>query len=204
MNRRKSQKKKLSKKLEKRINNGKLKKIIYAIVVFLFTLILSLVIAYFSLLPKFKIYPDTYFDPKDPLSVSFIFENEGALPIYNVDYQFFIRKALSNSYSIEYIFMKTDELPVSELSPGQSFSDFIVFPFKITDNQSSSTIKDADIDIVITYRSKFYFWKETISRRFTTKKEIDGNIKWIFAKPLNDIPPEGKRTVFIYSGKRKY
>lgn len=172
---------------------------------FFIGLLLTLIITYYSFQPKLKVFPDTYFNPEDPMSATFIFENDGSLSIYNVDYQFFVRKIiLFNNSSIQNIFMKTAELPVRELSPSQAFSDFVVFPFHTSDSQSNSSIKEADIDVELSYRPRFFFRKTTITRRFITKVDSDGNLKWINAKPLNDIPPKEKRAVFIYTGLRKY
>jgi len=176
-----------------------------AIVTFLIGLFITLIIAYFSFQPKLKVYPDTYFNEIDPTSASFIFENEGVLPISNISYQFYIRNiVLYGNGSVSNIFMKTDEPPLKKLSPGQSFSDFIIFPISVKGNKNNPPIQSGDIDIEITYRAKYLFKSETILRRFITKKTASNQLKWISAKPLDDLPPKGHRTVWIYTGKREY
>lgn len=176
-----------------------------ALLTFLIGLFITLFIAYFSFQPKLKVYPDTYFNEIDPTSASFIFENEGLLAISDISYQFYIRNiVLYGNGTVSQIFMKTDEPPLKTLSPGQSFSDFIIFPFTVKGNNTNPPIQSGDIDIEITYTAKYLFKKETIKRRFVTKKTASNNLKWISAKPLDDFPPKGNRTVIIYTGKREY
>ena len=172
---------------------------------FLIGLLITLVIAYYSFQPKIKVYPDTYFNEIDPTSASFIFENEGTLAISDISYQFYIRNiVLYGTGTVSQIFWRTNEPPLEKLLPGQSFTDFIVFPISVKGNKTNPQIQSGDIDVEITFTAKYLFKKETISRRFITKKTANGNLKWISAKSLDDVPPEGHRSIQIYTGKRKY
>jgi len=165
-------------------------------------LVITFILSYYSSLTKISISPNVYLDPSDPCSASFVFKNDSLFPIYNVDYQFYLRNIkVANTIGISSIFVKSDEPPLNVFKPSQSFSDFIAFPFKF---EASSRWLSADIDIEVIYKPKFWFWNKTVSIRFLGKKDINGDLKWIIAKPLDDLPPPDNRSVLIYTGKRKY
>lgn len=192
------------KQIPQKPKNFSLKKIFSSIYFWLGVcfFVVSSILSYYSSLPKIKITPDISLDPSDPSSTSFLFENESIFPVHKFEYQFYLRDIIINrDRRISSIFMKSKEPPLDNFNSSQSFSDFIVFPFDLgTDSRWLS----ADIDIEITYRPMFWPRNKTTSTRFIGKSDINGNLKWIVAKPLDDLPPLARRSVLIFSGKRKY
>ncbi len=44
---------------------------------------------------------------------------------------------------------------------------------------SSNYFVYGNIDIIIRYRPKFLFWEETVSQRFSSRKNIKGELEWL-------------------------
>jgi hypothetical protein len=141
----------------------------------IFSLILSIILAYYTFSPKLSIDSRESINPMDPFATPFTIKNESLLAIYSIEPSVFIRNIRSGTSEMSHssIFQIVPEIP--EIAPGEIATFFIPFPVKDVFSQITS----ADIEIIIMYRPTLLPFKLKIHKRFMTVKAQDNSLRWI-------------------------
>ncbi len=138
--------------------------------------ILALIVVIYSLIPKVSIIPTSPLNPQSSFSFLFAVKNEGLLPIDNVWFYCRIREAKrADGWTVvSDTLTRRAKVPVPILAAGEATSTFCEFPMK-----TATRIVYADIEVVTSYKPKYWPWDKETSLRFVTVKKSDGSIFWI-------------------------
>jgi hypothetical protein len=119
-------------------------------------------------------------DPRNPLSTQVILTNNGALPISNVVFDSFIKRALTDNSDVAYLIERNYELPTGILRPGEP---------KITKMAAffpSRNYRELDAALIANFTPEWApFWHRMRIFRFTFVPHADGTAQ------LQQIPAEG-------------
>ncbi|MDH4201963.1 MAG: hypothetical protein OEV87_03635 [Phycisphaerae bacterium] len=137
--------------------------------------------AWVTLNPRVFVYPDIALDPNNPANTSFVIQNQGYLPIYDVTF----------SCSMKYLTLPGDIHVIAEEPYDNSFSDpkqtakviapgklyTILLPIIFMENNK---IEESDIAIELTFRPiKWLPWQYETRHRFISIKGKDGQWHWV-------------------------
>ena len=117
---------------------------------------------------------EDYVNMSKPFPSTFVVYNEGRFSVYDVKFSCGIRHIIdaeSNS-GIGNIRTRNYSQPIPEIRSGERTTTKAWVPVNF------SNITSIDIDIEISYRPKFLFWRKTQRLRFVTEKEDDGQLLW--------------------------
>lgn len=140
-------------------------------------LALTAILAIPSFLPRVDIASSPSPDSKSPFFASFSATNNGLLGIYGVRLSCRLNEIFAaNKPRISDLGITTPHLATSRLDPADSFEFECPFTkvFKIEDPISS-----ADIDIIISFRPAFSFFKTARCAHFIAEPNETGTIRWI-------------------------
>lgn len=144
-------------------------------------LVLSIASAIYFFLPKIKIYPGESLNPSNPFKTPFIIENQTALSIYNIEFSCVLGRieAKESNQLIGNIGTKFTNDPIPILRGNESTTTFCA-SFK-----TLTPVTFADIDVTVKYKPKYFLKQKSLSMRFNTYPNRDGNLFW-FPKALSE------------------
>ncbi len=144
-------------------------------------LILSIIGTIYFFSPKIKIYPGEPLNPSNPFKTPFIIENQTILSIYNIEFSYVLRKieAKESNQLIKNIGTLFISDPIPLLRGNESTTTFCASPKMLT------PVTSADIEITVKYKPKFFPIQKSLSMRFNTYPNKNGNLFW-FPKALSE------------------
>ncbi len=131
-------------------------------------LLLSLFVSFITISSKISVRSDDPINCSDPFSTPFQIKNVGYTPVFNITFLCTIREVkFANRASIYNIDTRIDNPPIPKICSDEETTTF----FKCLPHKSSIT--SADIEIAVSYRPMWVFWKREKRFRFATISRED-------------------------------
>ena len=152
---------------------------------FLVGLIASVLGIYSFYVTRISISPGPALDQTDLFSTMFTVSNDGALPLYDVHTECRLNYVKGpNNFSIVGEGTTREEPSwAPKVDPSEKMTVRCWMPVK-SETGASVQWRGADINIVVSYRPKFFLWALTREMRFRTQRNSDGLLQW-FQQPAS-------------------
>jgi hypothetical protein len=141
-------------------------------------------LAIYGALPKLGISSSETLDPNNIFASPFIVKNESLFPVREVEYMFHIVEAQTRKPSIEIknnVVSQHQKIATPTLRRGESGQTLVRLV-----GGSGARVTTADIVVFIRFRPAFLPFRQIEKYRFTTKKHVDGSLRWLPA-PISEL-----------------
>lgn len=136
-------------------------------------LLLGLFVSLITISSKISVRSDDPINRSDPFSTPFQIKNDGYIPVFNITFLCTIREVkFDNRASIHNINTRIVNPPIPKIRSGEETTTF----FKCLPHKSPIT--SADIEIAVSYRPMWVFWKREKRFRFSTISRED-ELYWV-------------------------
>jgi hypothetical protein len=154
------------------------------------SVVLGIVGTIFAFLTKISVQSENSLTPFNLSMATFIVSNDSMLPLSDVSYGCKTYNVTPNKVSKEFLTGKEGELgsiDTVEVSPGPAYLYSTLQPgdkesFECMTLQMAMVekpIRNADLDMAISYRPLWILWKQERKFKFKAKETDDGKIIWI-------------------------